>query len=90
MIDTKPIGLRFLLPHGAFLQIATTEVEASNLVRNFIQDNISPVVGKLDSINCWGIRTSDIVAIHTVPLDTVLPPVQGLPHAGWRPGTSGL
>ena len=90
MTLTVFVGLRFLLQHGAFLQIKVPKQEAEQIVGGFIQDSLPPVIGSADAQGLWSVRVHDVVAIHSVPLEAVQG--QQAPPTGpvWRPGMSGI
>lgn len=90
MIPANFVGLRFLLQHGAFLQIQVPKQEAEQIVGGFIQDKLPPVIGSTEVRGLWSLRIHDVVAIHAVPLEDLRS--QQAPPTGpvWRPGMSGI
>ncbi len=68
-LSSKLVGLRFLLQHGSFLNIATHEAHARELVRQWIAGKNNLIMGDGDfKAGPWGVKADTIVGMHTFDL----------------------
>lgn len=90
MIPANFVGLRFLLQHGAFLQVAVHQEEAKKIIHGFIKEELNSIIGAANELGSWSVRVHDVVAIHTIPLEAVQGQQAAPPGVVWRPGLSGI
>lgn len=76
MTENK-VSLRFLLEHGAFMQITVPEPEARQIIQGWIAGALKQIIGNADlTVGGWATRVSAIIGIHLVTNEGV----QGIPQ----------
>ena len=78
-MNGKKLVLRFLLEHGAFMQIIVPEAEARQIIQGWIAGSLKQIMGNPDlTVGGWAVRVSAIIGIHLVTNEgvQVVPPNQ--------------
>lgn len=64
------VGIKFLLTHGSFLQIVVEENEGKSLVELWRKGALSNEhFGGTNAFGSWAVKISEIIGIHTMPID---------------------
>lgn len=91
MIPAGFTVLRFLLDHGAFVQVVVSGSEAKEIIHQYTRGELPLVIGGTNQFGSWSVKIGSVVAIHTVPAEMMQQGQQGaLPGPVWRPGSSGI
>lgn len=95
----KFVGLRFILSHGSFLQVVTTEELARSYIDGWINSRLSSAIGEVGTVTpagkqSWAVLTCDIKGVHTFDLEQLqatqlTQPGRGPVGYSW-PGKSGV
>lgn len=77
------VGIRILLKYGQFFQAVVGEDEARKWIDDLrlgsLPSTIGGIVNEGYGFNGWALRSEDIVAIHTNPIDSAVTPPQTIP-----------
>jgi hypothetical protein len=73
----RPVGLKFILRHGPFLQVVTTQEKAHQIISQIVGGDSPPVVGEavpesfplLPASQAWAVTTAEVVAVHTFDIE---------------------
>lgn len=72
----EQIGIKFILESNQFFMIALEKQTALDMMRNWMNGSLAPMIGALDmktpeGTGSWAVKTSSIIAIHTFDIEEV-------------------